>query len=443
MTTIIGNGVVITRDPTNPFIEQGAVAFTGPLITDVGPTATITSHYPKAEFIDAMGRIIMPGFINTHMHCYSTFARGIALPKQPQTTFGGVLANVWWKLDTLLTLDTVYHSAVAAFLDSIRNGVTSVIDHHASPHAIRGSLFRIADAAELVGIRCNCCYEISDRSGTQGTIDGIQENADFIRESHMRGDDMMGALMGMHAQMTLSSDTLRQVSKAGKELNTGFHIHVAEGYEDVADCVKNYNERPIERLNSYGILNDQSIAVHCVQITEQERTLLAQTGVAISNCPESNMSNAVGCSPILSLLDKGALVGVGTDGYGTDVTESLRCIHALCKHHMHDPSVAWNEPHHMLFRNNATIYNRTIQGSVGMLAPHNYADIILVDYHAPTLLTPSTVQSHMLFGIRGRDVTTVVVNGNIIMKDRCFVNIDEDCLLHEARQSALDVWRRI
>ncbi|MDR2587328.1 MAG: amidohydrolase family protein, partial [Coriobacteriales bacterium] len=165
MTTLITNGTVITRDAANPFLENGAVAFDGTTITAVGTTEALRERFPQAEVLDARGRLVMPGFINTHMHYYSTFARGIDFGSRPATTFGEVLRGLWWKLDKMLTLEDVYYSAIGPMIDEVRNGVTSAIDHHASPFAVRDSLFTIAEAAELIGIRSNLCYEVSDRDG--------------------------------------------------------------------------------------------------------------------------------------------------------------------------------------------------------------------------------------------------------------------------------------
>jgi len=450
MTTLITNGTVITRNDTQPFIQNGAVAFEGQHITAVGTTKELKAQFPHADTIDAKGRLVMPGFINTHMHYYSTFARGINFNSKPALTFGDVLEGLWWKLDKMLTLDDVYYSAVGPMIDAVRMGVTSVIDHHASPYAVQGSLFKIAQAAQQIGIRSNLCYEISDRDGADIAHQGIQENIDFIKHCQQRQQqqdnpqkDMLGGLVGMHAQMTISQKTLDAVVQAAEDAGAGYHIHAAEGPEDVQDCTSTYHQRVIERLHANRILNQRSLIIHCVHINNHEIELLAQSGVAVINAPESNMSNAVGCSPVLKLLEAGALVGMGTDGYCVDMTQSLRAVHAIQKHQAQIPSVAWAEPHTMLFQNNATIFNRHIQGQVGILKPGAYADIIIVDYQAPTPITADTVASHLLFGVNGRQVDTTVINGRVIMRQRELQGIDEDQLMAKSREQAAKLWARI
>jgi putative selenium metabolism protein SsnA len=442
MSILITNGKVITRDDANPYIGDGAVAISGQTIAEVGDSVRLKQKYPDAEIIDAKGKLVMPGFINAHMHYYSTFARGLNLGGKPATTFGEVLRGLWWRLDKLLTLDDVYYSAVGPMIDEVRMGVTSAIDHHASPYAVRGSLFKIAEAAELTGIRSNLCYETSDRDGETIADEGIAENIEFVKHCQSKKDDMLKGLVGMHAQMTISDKTLDKIVSETEAIGAGYHIHAAEGMEDVFDALAKYDLRVIERLNKFGVLSDKSIAVHCVHITDEELDMLHGSGVAVVHNPESNMTNAVGVSPVLKMIEKGVLVGMGTDGYTADMTESLKATHALHKHAAGVPSVGWPEPPQMLFENNRTIMNRFIDGSVGALKSGYLADVILVDYIPPTPLNADTIASHILFGVSGKSVSTTIINGRIIMKDRELINIDEEKLMADSRQKAAELWAR-
>ncbi|MDR2482827.1 MAG: putative aminohydrolase SsnA [Treponema sp.] len=440
---LIGNGTVITRDSACPFIENGAVAVEGALIKETGETAALRAKYPGAEYIDAKGRLVMPGFINAHMHYYSTFARGIALGGKPATTFGEVLSGLWWRLDKQLTLEDVYYSCAGPMIDEVRSGVTSVIDHHASPCAVEGSLFKIAEAAKLFGIRSSLCYETSDRDGEGIAEAGIRENADFAKYCQERNDDMLTALFGMHAQMTISAKTLDRCVEAASAAGIGFHIHAAEGIEDVVDAIAKHGMRVIERLHKHGVLSEKSIAVHCIHITGEEMDLLKSSGAAVVHNPQSNMGNAVGVSPALDMLKRGVLVGMGTDGYAADVLESYKTAAILHKHAKGIPSAAWAEPPVMLFENNKRIMERFIKGKVGTLAQGCYADIIIVDYQGPTPVNAGTINSHILFGVSGRHVDTTIINGKVIMRDRALINIDEEALMAKSREQARKLWERI
>jgi putative selenium metabolism protein SsnA len=438
---VIGNGTIITRDPACPFIENGGIAIDNALIREVG--TGLREKYPGAEYLDARGRLVMPGFINTHTHCYSTFARGMNLGGKPAATFGEVLSGLWWRLDKQLSLDDVYYSCVGPMTDCVRNGVTSIIDHHASPFAVEGSLFRIAEAAKLFGLRVNLCYEVSDRDGEAIKDAGIRENMDFAKHCRGARDDMIGALFGLHAQMTLGEKTLNQCVEAAARAGLGFHIHAAEGIEDVTNSVSNYGLRVIERLYRCGVLSEKTIAVHCVHVTGEEIDLLKDSGAAVVHNPQSNMGNAVGVSPVLDMMKQGILVGLGADGYTADMVESYKTAAILHKHARGVPSAAWAEPAIMFFENNRTIMERHIGGQVGILKKDAYADIIIVDYKGPTPVNAETINSHILFGVSGRHVDTTIINGRIVMKERELPNIDEKALMAVSRERARKLWERI
>jgi putative selenium metabolism protein SsnA len=308
---------------------------------------------------------------------------------------------------------------------------------------VRDSLFTIARAAGEIGLRSNLCYEVSDRDGERIAHEGIVENSEFVRHCQRLDDDMLRGLMGMHAQMTVSQPTMDALVAEAEAIGAGYHIHAAEGIEDVVNCVGSYGRRVIERLDDNGILNERSIVVHCVNVLEEEIDLLARSGVAVINNPESNMSNSVGAAPVLAMLKAGVLVGMGTDGYCTDMTESLRGVHALVKHEAKIPSVGWPEPPQMLFENNRTIVNRLLNGRVGVLKEGAYADIIIVDYEPPTPVNAATINSHILFGVMGRSVATTIINGRVVLHEREMVDIDEEKLMADSRQQAAKLWARI
>jgi len=205
---LVGNGPMITRDEKNPFYENGCVAIDGGVIKEVGKSAELKAKYQGSHFVDAIGGLIMPGFINAHMHFYSTFARGMPSKYPPAQNFAEVLERLWWKLDKALTPEGVYYSAATALVDCVKNGCTTVLDHHASPMHVEGSLFEIEKATRQAGIRASLCYEVSDRDGHEIMEQGINENIRFIDHASKCGDDMIAGMFGLHASVTLSSETL-------------------------------------------------------------------------------------------------------------------------------------------------------------------------------------------------------------------------------------------
>ena len=239
---VIGNGKLFTRDSSNPYIENGAVAADGTRIVQVGTTQEVREAYKDCEYIDAKGGVIMPAFINTHEHIYSAFARGLSINGYNPQGFLDILDGQWWTIDRKLTLAQTKYSAMDTMIACIRNGVTTIFDHHASFGQIDGSLFAIADAAKELGVRACLCYEVSDRDGMDKAREAVMENAAFIRHAMQDDTDMLAGMMGMHAQFTISDATM-ELAAANKPDGVGYHIHVAEGIEDLHDCLKKYGDR--------------------------------------------------------------------------------------------------------------------------------------------------------------------------------------------------------
>lgn len=439
---IIGNGKVVTRNELGSIIDDGCIAIDKNKITEVGSTKALKEKYLNCRFIDAKGKLIMPGFINTHMHYYSTFARGIANDSPPAKCFSDVLKGLWWRLDKKLTLEDVYYSAMVSMIDQVKNGVTTSFDHHASPYALRGSLFTIADAAKEVGIRSNLSYEISDRDGEEVIKQGIEENVEFIKYCNDKKDDMIKGLFGLHASMTISDNTLDRCLRAIEGLNTGFHVHCAEGIEDLEDSMKKYGMGVIERWYKTGVLSDKTIAVHCVHLSNEEMDMLKEKNTIVVNNPQSNMGNAVGASPVLKMAKKEILLGLGTDGYTSDILESYKTGSIIQRHEAKDSTVAWSEFPQMLFEGNRIITERFIENPIGAIEKGALADIIIVDYNPPTPINKDNIDSHILFGISGRHVETTIINGKVVMENRILINLDEERIMAKSRELAAEVWRR-
>jgi putative selenium metabolism protein SsnA len=440
---LVGNGLLITRDDKSTIIEDGCVAIKDQLIAEIGTTKILKAKYKDAKFLDAENKLIMPGLINTHMHFYSTFARGMNQKDTPPANFLEILKKLWWRLDKTLTLEDVYYSAMVSVIDCIKNGVTTVFDHHASPNAVTGSLFKISEATKKAGLRSCLCYEVSDRDGEKIAEEGIQENIDFINYCKKEKDPMQKGMFGLHASFTLSDATLEKCLSRNEDNGAGFHIHAAEGIEDIKDARAKYGMGVIERLQERGILGNKSIAVHCVHISEKEMSILKDTETMVVHNPESNMGNAVGVSPVLELFQKGIVLGLGTDGYTSDLFEALKAANCLHKHNSNNPSAAWREPPTMLFENNVKIAEKYFEKPLGRLVQGAYADVIVVDYDPPTRMNCDNLNSHILFGVSGRSVDTTIINGRIIMENRRLTLLDESDIYAKTRELADRVWERI
>lgn len=438
---LIGNGRLLTRDQGN-YIENGAVAIEGNLILEVGETAKLKQKYPQAEWIDADGGVIMPGLVNTHNHIYSAFARGLSIKGYNPHDFNDILEGMWWKIDRLLTKENDSLSAQAVYIDCIKNGVTTVFDHHASYLDIPGSLDTIADAAKALGVRTSLCYEVSDRDGKAKMTEAVLENERMILRANADESDMLKGMMGLHAAFTLSDETLA-LCKQHTPAYTGAHIHVAEGPGDQIDSLHKYGKRIVERLYENGILGEKTLAIHCVHVSPAEMALLKETNTMVVHNPESNMGNAVGCGPVIRLFQEGILLGLGTDGYTNDMLESYKVGNIIHKHNLCDPTVAWGEIPTMLFENNPRIAGRFFKKPLGVLKAGAYADVIVTDYDPLTPMDGGNANGHILFGMNGRSVVTTVCNGKVLMKDRKVLVADEKLVMQECRKSATKLWQSI
>lgn len=439
---LVGNGRLITRDEAFPYAEDGAVALDGEVIKEVGALSELRAKYPDAEFVDARGGVIMPGLINVHTHIYSGLARGLAIDGFNPTNFLEVLDGQWWYIDRHLTLDGTRACAYATVLDCIRDGVTTIFDHHASFCEIPGSLFAIKDVCQELGIRANLCYEVSERDGAEKCGQAIRENADFARWAKEQDDDMIKAMFGGHALFTISDKTFEQMVKANDGM-TGFHIHVAEGMNDVYDSLRNYGCRPVNRLLYNRVLGEKTMLGHCIHISPAEMDILRETGTMVCHNPESNMGNAVGCSPVLQLFQKGILIGLGTDAYTHDMLESLKVLLPMQRHNACLPNVGWREATGMLFENNAKICARYFKKPLGVLKPGAAADVIIMDYKPFTPFSDANIDGHMIFGMTGRQCQTTMINGKILMKDRVLTEIDEEAVNAHIMESSKRLWGRL
>ncbi|WP_248476633.1 putative aminohydrolase SsnA [Tepidibacter aestuarii] len=440
---LVGNGKVITQDKDMPYIENGCIAVKDNVIIEIGKTEDIKTKYHYREFLDAKGKVIMPGMVNTHHHIYSAFARGMPSKSSVPKNFTQILEGLWWKIDKALNLEDVKYSAYTTYIDCIKNGTTTIFDHHASQGAVRESLFTIGEVSKELGVRSCLCYEVSDRDGKDVMEDAVSENIEFMKKANSLEDDMLRGMFGLHASFTLSDETLYKCVEEKSNINGGFHIHTAEGIDDLYDSLKKYGKRVVKRLMDFNILGEKTIAVHCIHVNDGEIELLKETKTNVVHNPESNMGNAVGCSPVIEMIKRGVLLGLGTDGYTSDMFESLKVGNIIHKHNLCNPSVAWTEMPQMLFENNRKISSEYFNKPVGVLKEGAHGDIIIVDYNPLTIMNENNYDAHILFGMSGRNVETTIINGKVVMKDRKLVDIDEEKIYEKSRELSSKLWDRI
>jgi putative selenium metabolism protein SsnA len=445
MSILIHNVTIFTNDEQNRVLHDQAVVIVGSRITAVGLEASLKAQYQHFEQIDGDGRLLMPGFTNAHMHFYGMYARGMSLNKTPHN-FHEILQYLWWALDKVLDDEAVYYSTLIPALTAVRHGVTSVIDHHASPNACAGSLDRIEEALTQVGMRGLLCYEVSDRDGKAIRDAGLTENERYMRKCQQAKKDdpdhLFDGMMGLHASFTLADESLAKAVAIANAQNRGCHIHMLEDFVDEELTREKYGRSVVERLHHFGVLGEKSIAAHGIFLDDNGRQLLADTDTIVVHQAQSNMNNAVGRADIFALLEKGITVGIGTDGMTPDLRREAMTGYLLHKHHIGDNNLGWTEYETMTLKNNPVIYQRLTGQKIGRVEPGYLADLILVDYYPPTELNGSNIWGHFLFGLIDADVDTTIINGKIVMRHKQIPHLDETKIAADSRVVAQKVWQK-
>ncbi|MFI5266905.1 MAG: putative aminohydrolase SsnA [Chloroflexota bacterium] len=429
---LLGNATVLTFGEQPHVLNSGAVLVEGSRIVEVGGSAALRRGHPQVKFVDLHGAALMPGFICAHTHFYGAFARGMAIPGAPSSDFKGILESLWWRLDKLLTLKAVQASAEVLLVDAIRNGCTTIVDHHASPNDVDGSLDVIAEATLRAGVRACLAYEVSDRNGKDVAKESIGENQRFIKHCKRLKDPLLAASFGLHAAFTLSDKTLE--TAAAKAEGAGFHVHVSE---DPIDA------RAVERLERCDVLGRKSIAAHCVHVTEAEMEVLEVTGTNVVHNVRSNMNNAVGLPPDVPGM------GLGNDGFSMNMLQEMKFAYLAPKLQAGDPRVMSADcVAEMAFANNAAIVRRLWEPfgmdlQVGAIEPGCAADLVVLDYYPPTPMTAANLPWHMIFGMDGGQVRSTMVAGRWLMRDRELLTLDEQEIAANGRDQAAKLWKRL
>jgi putative selenium metabolism protein SsnA len=442
---LITHGLVATLGKSNRVIQDGALLIEDGKITETGATGEMKNKYPSAEELDANGMLVLPGAICAHTHFYGAFARGMYIPGEPARNFVQILEKLWWRLDLALDDEGTRLSALVCLADAIRHGTTTLIDHHASPNAIEGSLDILAEAIKQAGLRVCLCYEVTDRNGDEGAKAGIAENVRFIVARRRDPCPNLRAMFGLHASFTVSERTLEHCVGEAQMLDVGFHTHLAEDAADEDDSLRKYEMRIARRFLRRGVLGPKTICAHGVHLDENELQTLAETGTKLTHQPRSNMNNAVGVAPAQRALDLGVCVGLGNDGFSNNHFAEMKAAYLLHKINQRDPRVMTGDTVMKLaYENNARIAKEAggWDEPLGELTPGAWADVVLLDYHPYTPLTADNLPWQIIFGVDGAHVNTTIVGGQVLMRDRKLLTLDEERIAAQALEYTPKIWER-
>ncbi len=374
------------------------------------------------EALDCSGKIVTRSFVNAHHHVYSALARGMPFPKQTPQSFYEILQYIWWNLDKKLDAEMIRASALVTAMQCAGNGVTFVIDHHASPNAVSGSLEIIADAFDEVGIGHLLCCELSDRDGASSRDAGLRETEKYLQ--------MRPGLVGLHASFTVGDELLQQAVQLAGRYDSGIHIHVAEDVVDQQRCEKEYGMRVVERLKKAGVLDfPKTILAHAIHLNENERGILKNSPAWIAVNTESNLNNEVGLFDGRG-VNEGRIM-LGTDGMHSDMLQSARTHYFTHKRHEKlTPLTAY----------------RRLRGGHDFLRQNGFAgdgenNLIILNYNAPTPVSAENWAGHFFYGLSSAHIESVIARGKFIIRDRSIQTVNEQQILEEAKKQAGRLWK--
>jgi len=438
---LIKNGLVVTMDKDRRIIADGSVAVDEGRIVSV--KRGLAGKGKPEEVIDARGKIVMPGLVCSHTHLYGMLLRGAPLKIDPPSDFSQILQRVWWPMDEAMTKEDAYASALISCLEFIKTGTTLFADTFSGPNAISGVLDRISAAVEQSGMRGIISFEATERHTHAEGSKGTKENERFILKVKRERMHRVQGMFSIHASFTVSDELFRYVRELASRYKVPLTIHTSEGLCDLYHNYERFGKRTIERLRDAELLGPDVVLAHCVHVNDDELTIIKKTGAKVAHNPMSNMLNAVGVAPVVKMLSMGIPVGLGNDGYIFDGFENIRAAFLLHKLAHGDPrSITPMEALEMATIRGAELY--CLENELGSIEPGKLADIIIVDpRRAPTPLYPESVIGHIINTVSGNDVETVIVGGNILMRERKMLSMEEEEVIKLSRKSAEKLWQKL
>jgi putative selenium metabolism protein SsnA len=439
---VLSGGTVVTSLDPPEVTQTDLVLAAGRVQAGPAPEAAIRR--------DCAGTLIIPGGVCAHHHLYSALARGMPFRLAPPADFTEILQRIWWRLDRALDPASIRASALRGGLDALLAGTTTIVDHHASPNAIDGSLDIIAGALGELGLRSVLCYEVTDRDGPGRAADGLAENRRFLAAQLTSERPLARGMIGAHASFTMSDQTLAACAAAAAAAGTGVHIHLAEDEADNRDAADRCGQSAAARLHRHGIMNENALLAHCVRVSAPDIGLISAAGATVACNPRSNMNNGVGHSPF-SLHPgrdargaggtRGARVALGTDGIGGDLIAESQA--GFFRAREAELAVPPDWPLARLAAGAALAGRAFGEPLLGTLAPGGPADLVVLDYPAPTPLTAASLAGHWVFGLDSRRVRDVYVAGEQVIAAGRSTRLDEAELAAASTAQATRLWRRV
>jgi 5-methylthioadenosine/S-adenosylhomocysteine deaminase len=418
---LVTGSYLYLQDKSKSIVKDGGIAILKDTIVEIGNASDLASKYPGAEKLATDHGLIMPGLINTHTHAAMACFRGLAddLPLMQW------LQEYIFPVESKLTGNIVYQSTLLSLAEMIKSGTTSFCDMY---------LFAkdVARAVDESGVRAWIGEVLYDfPSPNYGEV---AAGFEYVKElfATYAGHPLINITVDPHAVYTCSPDLLKNLKMLADEHDALYVIHLSETEDEVKGSLERFGASPVMHLDNLGLLDNRVVADHCVMLSDDEITLMAQKGVKVAHCPESNMKLASGIAPVPHMIAAGISVGLGTDGSASnnnvDMFGEMNSAAKLHKVNSLDPT---SMPAETVLEM-ATIGGAKVLGAeseIGSLEPGKKADLIVLDMNQPHLTPLFNIPSHMVYAARGADVVHSVINGKVVMHNRELLSLDEKAIL--------------
>ncbi len=427
MSILLKNGLVVSQD-------SGRRVFRADVRIKDNRIAEVSKKISKKEetTIDCSKKLVMPGLCNTHSHLAMTLLRGYG----DDMVLKDWLEKKIWPVEAKLKADDIYYGTLLACVEMIKSGTTSCADMYFQMDST-------ARAIEKAGIRANLCYGMIDLGDSEKTEKELKENTKLIKDWHRKADGRILCSYGPHAIYTCSRELLQKTVELAKKHKTRIQMHLAETRGELNDSKKNLSKRPAEYADSLGLIAPNVILAHCGWLSMSEIKTVAKKGAHISHNPESNLKLASGIAPVSEMLAEKANVSLGTDGPTSNNSLSLFNTMKTCalihKVNRWDATVVSAQQ---------TLDMATLNGAAalgfnsGSIKTGKLADVITLDLNSPSLNPQHNHISNLVYSENGSSVQDVLIDGELVMKSRKILTLNEKKIIEKARSIAADLVKR-
>jgi cytosine/adenosine deaminase-related metal-dependent hydrolase len=450
---LITGGLVLTCEPdvlSGRIIPDGAVAVRDNKILETGSSGELASRYSGARRIDASDCIVMPGFVVTHTHMAYVLGHNMPVDFSQLKSFWDMLQKMGWEwLEDLTTGEGIYAATRYAASKMLKSGATTVCEMVEGPNALPGALSHSARAIEEVGIRAQVGFEVTERIPGVSILErldparaeaGFAENLRLLSDFPAATEGRVQGRLGVHTAYTNSPETLKEARAFADRHGCGIQIHVSEIPR--AFLVEKYGKSAPQVLEETGVLGEDVLAVHCIDMTDEDLEIFQRRGVSVAHTPMTNSLGGNGVARVPDMMERGINVSLGHDCFFTlDTAEYIRYAYLLHKAHNANPMLLPPfQALDLVLSNGARALG--LQERIGSLAPGKRADILIIRPDAPVPITPASVISFFTMTFRGRDVETVLVDGEVVVDKGLIATVDEEEVARQCREAAKKLWRK-